>query len=87
MTITPSILGRVTTNLQEKTIVHCVVEKDLTLMKLKADLGMSLDSKSADKELKAVTPEKSKSCVTAFTKKLVTTFQLSRTRSGHISLK
>ena len=34
MTITPSILGRVTTNLQEKTIVHCVVEKDLTLVKL-----------------------------------------------------
>ena len=51
------------------------------------DLGMSLDSKSADKELKAVTPEKSKSCVTTFTKKLVTTFQLSRTRRGHISLK
>ena len=53
----------------------------------KADLGMSLDSKSADKELKVVTPEKSKSCVTAFKKKLVTTFQLSRTRSGHIFLK
>jgi len=27
---------------------------------------MSLDSKSADKELKAVTPEKSKACATAF---------------------
>ena len=51
------------------------------------DLGMSLDSKSADKELKVVTLEKSKSCVTAFTKKLEITFQLSRTRSGHISLK
>ena len=38
MTITPSILGRVTTNLQEKTIVHCVVEKDLTLVKLKVCL-------------------------------------------------
>ena len=50
------------------------------------DLGMSLDSKSADKELRAVTPEKSKYCVTAFTKKLVITFQLSRTRSGHIPL-
>ena len=33
---------------------------------------MSFDSKSDDKELKAVTPEKNKSCVTAFTKKLVT---------------
>ena len=51
------------------------------------DLGMSLDSKSDDKELKEVTPEKSKTCVTAFTKKLVATFQLSRTRCGHISLK
>ena len=40
MTITPSILGRVTTNLQEKTIVHCVVEKDLTLVKLKVCLLM-----------------------------------------------
>ena len=52
-----------------------------------ADLGMSLDSKSANKELKVVTPEKNKSFVAAFTKKLVTTFQLSRTRGGHISLK
>ena len=51
------------------------------------DLGMSLDSKSADKELKAVTPEKSKSYGTAFTKKLVITFQLLRIRCGHISLK
>ena len=34
-----------------------------------ADLGTSIDLKSADKELKAVTPEKSKACVTAFTKK------------------
>ena len=52
-----------------------------------SDLGLSLDSKLADKELKAMTSEKSKSCVTTFTKKLVITFQLSRTRSGHISLK
>ena len=52
-----------------------------------ADLGMSLDSKSADKELKAVAPEKSKSGVTALTKKMVTTFKLSRTRKGHISLR
>ena len=37
------------------------------------DLGISIDLKSADKELKAVTPEKSKTCVTTFTKKLVTT--------------
>ena len=40
------------------------------------DLGISIDLKSADKEVKAVTPEKSKTCVTAFTKKLVTTLQL-----------
>ena len=52
-----------------------------------SDLGISIDLKSADKELKAVTPEKSKTCVTAFTKKLVTTFQLSRTRLGHFFLK
>ena len=52
-----------------------------------SDLGMSLDSKSADKDLKAVTPEKCKVCITAFTKKLVTIFQLSKTRSDHISLK
>ena len=52
-----------------------------------ADLGISIDLKSADKELKAVTPEKSKTCVTAFTKKLVTAFQLSRTRKGHFFLK
>ena len=32
--------------------------------------GLSLDSRSADKELKAVTPEKSKTCVTTFTKKV-----------------
>ena len=43
--------------------------------------------KSADNELKAVTPEKSKNCVTAFTKKLVTAFQLSRNRLGHFFLK
>ena len=35
-----------------------------------ADLGISLDSNSADKELKAVTPEKSKACLIAFTKKV-----------------
>ena len=51
------------------------------------DLGTRIDLKSADKELKAVTPEKSKTCVTAFTKKLVTIFQLSRTRLGHFFLK
>ena len=33
------------------------------------DLGISIDLKSADKELKAVMPEKSKTYVTAFTKK------------------
>ena len=52
-----------------------------------SDLGLSLDSKSADKELKTVTPEKSKTCVAALTKKLVTTFQLSKTKSGHFFLK
>ena len=35
--------------------------------KSKSDLALSLDSKSADKEIKVVTPEKSKACVTAFT--------------------
>ena len=53
----------------------------------KADLGISINLKSADKELKAVTPEKSKTSVTAFIKMLVTTFQLSRTRKGHFFLK
>ena len=53
---------------------------------MKTDLGLSLESKSAEKELKA-TADKSKASVTTFTKKLVTTFQLPRTRSGHISLK
>jgi len=47
-----------------------------------AGLGTSIDLKSADKELKAMTPEKSKTCVTAFIKRLVTNFQLSRTRKG-----
>ena len=51
-----------------------------------ADLGTSIDLKSADKELKAVTPEKRKACIPAFSKELVTTLRLSRTRSGHISL-
>ena len=57
------------------------------IMDLPPGLGTSIDLESADKELKAVTPEKSKTCVTAFTKKLVTTFQLSRTRSCHFFLK
>ena len=35
---------------------------------LSPDLGMSLDLKSADKELKVVTPERRKACVTAFAK-------------------
>ena len=52
-----------------------------------ADLGISIDLKSADKELKVVMPEKSKAFDTAFAKKLVITFQLSKTQSGHISLK
>ena len=32
--------------------------------------GLSLDSRSADKEQKAVTPEKSKVCITTFAKKV-----------------
>ena len=51
------------------------------------DLGTSINLKSSDKELKAVTPEKSKTCVTAFIKRLVTNFQLSRSRKGHFLLK
>ena len=53
-----------------------------------SDLGIGIDLKSADKELKAVTPKNSKTCVIAFTKRLVTTFQqLSRTKNGHFFLK
>ena len=59
-----------------KVVIKSCSEEPLT------DLDMSIESKSADKELKAVTSEKSKSCATAFTKKLLITFQLSRTRSG-----
>ena len=40
------------------------------------DLDLSLDLRSADKDLKAVTPDKSKACVTTFTKNLVTKYQL-----------
>ena len=39
------------------------------------DQGFSLDLKSVEKELKAATAKKSEACVTAFTKKLVTTYQ------------
>ena len=68
---------------------HNIKNNDLVarLSWIKADLGISIDLKSADKELKAVTSEKSKTCVTAFTKKLVTTFQLSITKKGHFFLK
>ena len=38
---------------------------------LEAEGGLSLDSRSADKEQKAVTPKKSKACVTTFAKKVV----------------
>ena len=51
------------------------------------DQGTSINLKSSDKELKAVTPEKSKTCVTAFIKRLVTNFQLSRSRKGHFLIK
>ena len=37
-----------------------------------ADLGLSIDSRSADKELKVVTSEKSKFCAAAFAKVLAT---------------
>ena len=37
---------------------------------LTSEGGLSLDSRSADKEQKAVTPEKSKACVTTFAKKV-----------------
>ena len=56
-------------------------------MKSMPDLGISIDLKSADRKLKAVTPEKSKTCGTTFTKKLVTSFQLSGARKGHFFLK
>ena len=68
---------------------HNIKNNDLVarLSWIKADLGISIDLKSDDKELKVVMPEQSKTCVTTFTKKLVSTFQLSRTRSGHYFLK
>ena len=37
---------------------------------LGAEGGLSLDSRSADKELKAVTTEKTKACVTTFDQKV-----------------
>ena len=37
---------------------------------LSAEGGLGLDSRSADKELKAVTPEKYSLCVATFTKKV-----------------
>ena len=58
---------------REWTYISCFVERNCRIC---TDLGTSIDLKSSDKELKAVTPEKSKACVTAFTKKLVTTLQL-----------
>ena len=57
------------------TLHSLIIENQQDLM-YESDLGTSIDLKSADKEMKAVTPEKSKTCVTAFTKKLVTTLQL-----------
>ena len=44
------------------------------LLEKESEGGLSLDSISADKELKAVIPEKSKVSVTAFTKKVVTSY-------------
>ena len=49
------------------------------------DLGLSLDSKLAGKELKVVTPEKRKACITTFTKKVGNNLPVSKTRSDHIS--
>ena len=56
-------------------------------MTILSDLGLSFDSKSANKEVEVVTPEKSKACITTFTKKMVTTFLLLKNRRGHISQK
>ena len=51
-----------------------------------AEGGLSLDSRSADKEKKALTPEKSKAFVLPLPKKLEPKYQLLTTRSGRISL-
>ena len=76
---------------QTRKQIECVKEFEAYFLpqvgfELHLDLGICINLKSADKELKAVTPEKSKTCATAFTKKLVTTFQLSKARSGHFFL-
>ena len=55
-----------------------------------AEDGMSLDSRSVDKDLKAVTPEKNKAFVTTFTQKSWcpnTSYSEPESRSGQISLK
>ena len=49
-----------------------------TIFTSNSDLGLSLDSKSADKELKVATPEKSKACITAFTKKVGNNFPVTK---------
>ena len=46
-----------------------------------------LDSRSADKELNTVKPEKSKACVTTFGKKVGAKYQLLSNSSGPISLR
>ena len=45
-----------------------------------AEGGLSLDSRSADKELKAVTPEKNKDCVTPFIKKVGNNFLVTKNK-------
>jgi len=49
--------------------------------------GLSLDSRSADKGLKAVTTEKSKLVSLPLAKKVEPKYQLLRTKSGHTSHK
>ena len=46
------------------------------------DLGINIDSKSADKQLKAMMPEKSKTRVTAFTKKVGNYFPVFKNQKG-----
>ena len=59
----------------ERSLPEISDRENFNIKGLETDLGISIDLKSADKEIKAVMPEKSKNCVTAFNKKLVTTFQ------------
>ena len=55
---------------EEKQILHGYQSLEYLPPHSKVEGGFSHDSRSADKELKAVTPEKSKACVTTFSKKV-----------------